>query len=311
MAEFQWRFQRRSGSATLGGSLEVTQSTGKRTAVVQDITGFYVDGAKLLDELTIVHHAPLATKPKIIRVLADVDDPGFAALVNALAAARPSADLRSLPRKEALARLGVVDARKIAMLVVPLLLIGSTLVTSLPQLIYGVDHGEDRLAVSELGSRPLTSHNVVLTGEIDTGNYTWVTQTKGGVKTTKYSLFPLRAPGAPHDAPVPVVLYSRGGRGALPTGTEWRCLMRDALWDGFTSQQRKWLVQDQINVTDDTRLCDLTRTPAHAAIFARLIFATAQRIPEGRIFGRVGVKGIYEHTMVMADNIAQAVVDRF
>lgn len=262
MAEFQWRFQRRSGSATLGGSLEVTQSTGKRTAVVQEITGFYVDGAMLLDELLIAHHAPLSPKPQIIRVMANVGDPGFEALVDALAAAKPSADLRALPRKEALKQLGVTDARRIAMLVAPLLVMLTSLAVTLPSVLYALDGGEDRLPVSELGTRPLRSRHLVLTGELDTENYTWVTSTKNGVKTTRYSLFPLRAPGAPKDAPVPVMLYNRGGPDQLPAGNEWRCTLRDAPGDGFSDQQRQWFREDKINVTDATKLCDLTRTQA-------------------------------------------------
>lgn len=260
MAEFQWRFQRRTGSATLGGTLEVTQSIGKRSAAVQDITGFYVDGAMLLDELIISHHAPLETKPGVIRVMANTNEPGFEALVNALAAAKPSADLRSLPRREALKRLGVADARRVAMILVPALVLEAALLFALPSLLYGLDRGEDRVSAAELGTRPLTSRNVVLTGEIDTANSTWATKTTNGVKKTLYAFFPIRAPGAPKDAPVPVMLRVKGGIDRLPPGNEWKCTIHDALWDGFSSEHRTWFAQDKLNVTDDTKLCDLDRT---------------------------------------------------
>jgi hypothetical protein len=261
MAEFQWKFQRRSGTATLGGTLEVTQSTGKKSAIVQDITGFYVDGAMLLDELIISHHAPLETKTQVIRILASTNEPGFNALVDALAAAKPSADLRSLPRSEALKKLGVADARKVAMILVPSLVLEIALLVALPSLLYGLDHGEDRVSAAEIGTRELTSRNLVLTGEAGIDNYSFATKTTRGVKKTLYAFFPIRAPGAAKDAPVPVMLRVSGGIDQLPAGGEWKCTVHDALWDGFSDEHSKWFREDKINVTDDTKLCDLDRTP--------------------------------------------------
>ena len=127
--------------------------------------------------------------------------------------------------------------------------------------LHALDKGEERVSVEELGKKSLHSHNLVLSGELETRNYLEITHTKNGVKQSSDYLFPVYPPGAPDDAFVPVVLKTRELSSAqirtLANAPEWRCTLRDIWWEGLSGDDRDYFHdQLKVNVTKDTLLCE-------------------------------------------------------
>lgn len=266
MASYQWQYMGMPISATFDGNLSVKHGLRTMTAPVHDITGFYVDlGAQnsqyAYQQLIVAYRAPGETKTKAVRAYASMHQPQFTALVDALAAAKPNVDLRKLPRAEAFKQLGVADVQKVTLIALPVVVLAVMLIAFAPFGLHGLDKGEERVSVEELGKKSLSSRNLVLSGELETRNYLEVTHTKNGVKQSSEYFFPVYAPGAPDDAFVPVVLKTRELSSAqlrtLANATEWRCTLRNIWWEGLSSGDRDYFHdQLKVNVTGDTLLCE-------------------------------------------------------
>lgn len=270
MATYQWQYMGVPMSATLDGNLSVKHGRRTTSAPVQEITGFYLDlGAQTsqyaYQQLVIAHRAPGEPKAKALRAYASMNQPQFDAFVEALAAAKPQADLRRLPRAEAFKQLAVADVQKITLIALPLVVLAVMLIISAPFGVHAFDSGLERVSAAELATRTLKSRNLELSGELETRNYLEITHTKNGVKQSADYLFPIYAPGAGPDAAVPVVLktkeLSTGAMRDLARGSEWRCTLRNVLWEGLSGDDRDYF-HDKLglNVTRDTLLCEYSDT---------------------------------------------------
>jgi hypothetical protein len=266
MAQFIWQYMGIPMSATVDGAISVKHGIRTLTANTQEITGFYVDAGGqntqyAYEQLIVAHRSPGDPKTKALRAYASAHQPQFKAFIEAIAAAKPQADLRSLPRAEAFKQLGVADSQKAAIIGVPVFVVAVMLIISAPFGIHAFDNGQQRVAAEELGKKPLSSRNLVLSGELETRNYLEITHTKNGAKTSANYLFPVYPAGAGDDAFIPVVLktneISSTQMRTLANATEWKCTLRNVWWEGLDGDDRDYFHDTlKLNVTKDTLMCE-------------------------------------------------------
>jgi hypothetical protein len=272
-------------TARLGDALELKMGFRTQTVPIESLRFVYVAANGDHQELIVAYDKPDGRRG-IARSYSNRGDSQFKALVDDLAALRPSGDLRQLPRREALKTMGARDSQLIAIAVVPIAIITIALIGTAPMILHGFDHGSQRVDVAELGKVKLTTGNLVVKGELDTERYLEITHTKNGSKTHSEYELPVYPSGAPDGTFVPLVLRtSELGEEALDllaARGEWKCTLQNLLWEGLSSEDRDYLKDKlQHNVTRDTMLCELDdgkRLPVTALlgiIFCSSLFISA------------------------------------
>lgn len=248
-------------TARVGDTLEVKMGLRTQTVPLEALRFLYVAPHGDYQELIVAYDKPNGSRG-ILRAYSNTGDTQFKALVDDLAALKPNADLRAQPRREALKTMGAKDTQLIAMITVPIAITVMMFGAVAPLLIHGLDEGSQKVSAGELGKVKLGSRNLVLSGELDTGRYLEITHTKNGSKTSAEYLIPVYPAGAPNDAFVPVVLETRelgsSSIEQLAQQGEWKCTLRDLLWEGVSSDNRDFMHDElHLNVTKDTKLCEL------------------------------------------------------
>ena len=258
---FSYSYMQFTITARVGDTLEIKMGLRTQTVPLESLKYLYVTTLGEYQELIVAYDKPDGTRG-ILRSYANMGDSQFKALADDLAALKPNADLRGQPRREALKTMGARDTQKIAMVAVPLVVMSLITVGLLPMIVHAMDQGSQRVTAAEFGKTKLTSRNLVLSGELDDQRFLSITNTENGVKKSGSYEFPVFPAGAPDDAFIPVVLKTRELSDAaineLADRGEWKCTLRDVLWEGLDSEDRDYMRDKlQLNVTKDTQLCEL------------------------------------------------------
>lgn len=258
---FSYSYMQFTITARVGDTLEIKMGLRTHSVPLESLKYLYVTTLGDYQELIIAYDKPNGTRG-ILRSYANMGDSQFKAFVDDLAALKPNADLRSQPRREALQTMGARDTQKIAMVVVPLVVMALVTFGLLPTIIHAMDHGSQKVTAAELATTKLASRNLVLSGELDDQRFLSITNTENGVKKSGAYEFPVFPAGAPDDAFIPIVLKTRemsdSAIDELTGRGEWKCTLRDVLWEGLESDDRDYMRDKlQLNVTKDTKLCEL------------------------------------------------------
>lgn len=202
-----------------------------------------------------------AGKDKKFRFYSNDGEPGFKALVDELVRQRPSSDLRSLPREEALAKLKVADTAKIAFWAVPILVSAIMFGLVSPFLIHGLDKGSANISIEELvaGNKPDTRNLTVSGRALDDGLKDSTTR-KG--KTTVRLFFPLVAPNWVEGDPVHMVVetgdLSDDQLSEVLSRGQFTGVLRNVFWEGLSSKNREFFVNEyKMNMAKDVMLLEL------------------------------------------------------
>lgn len=223
-----------------------------------------------------------AGKTRVLRFYANPGDPGFLAFIDAILAARPDIDLRGLDEKTALKKMGAANHELVGLVIMVFILPALIGVGLLPKLVHGVEFGEARISLTSMakGKTP-RSHNVLITGaraKLSESIEVTTTTKKGGVETgstTKYFV-PLVPNGWEKDQPVHVILetdeLNASDEAKLERATKFSGVIRDVLWEGLSSDDRDYFIQDVgLKLSDDVKLVEHRANPQ----FDLLIFVGA------------------------------------
>jgi hypothetical protein len=214
---------------------------------------------------------PAPGKRKVFRFYANAGQPAFAALVAALVTLLPpGGDLRALDEKAALRTMGARDLDKVVGAVMFALIFGGVTLGVSPKLVHGIDTGEQKLTVAELGELrdggSLESRNVVLTKARVLDGWTLAVTTvnkKNGIETGRSTrdYVPIVPKDWERDEPIHVVLETKHGAdlGERPI----RGIARTVMWEGLGSDQRAWF-QKKIGakIAKDAVLVELRAEPS-------------------------------------------------
>lgn len=221
-------------------------------------------------------------KNKILRLHANPGDPGFLALVDAILALRPEIDLRGMDEKQALSKMGAVNTDLVGLVIMVLVVPAIVGAALLPQLVHGLDFGQDRISVASIakGKRP-DSRNVVITSaqaKLSESIEVTTTSTKGGVETSSSTKFfvPLVTDSWDKSQPVHVVLetdeLTTAEEAKLERSTKFSGVVRDVLWEGLDRGERDYFVNDVgLSLAEDVMLVEHRANPR----FDLLVFLAA------------------------------------
>jgi hypothetical protein len=241
--------------------LEAKMGLRMQRAPIEAIRFFYVATQGNYQELVVAYDQPDGRRGTL-RIYGNGGDMQLKAVADALAALKPGIDLRGKPRREAFETMGVKDTQAVAMVVAPVFVMLLITVAMAPFIVHALDGGSEVVSAGELGKVKLSSRNLVLKGELDTERYLEVTNTKNGTKTSAEFQFPVFPSEAPDDAHVPVVLKTKEMSGtavdALAERGEWKCTLRDVLWEGMASEDLAFMRDKlHLNASEATKLCEL------------------------------------------------------
>ena len=234
---------------------------------VEDITHLYLrPGDRVVSLLVAVRGR--GGKTRVRRLVANPGDAGFLALVDALVARRPEADVRGRHDQEVLRTLGV--GRKmpwavgVLLLCVPL----TVAVVLFPRLMHGLDFGEERISVLHLAQgRVPGSRNVVVTGaRAMRGEGLEMVATRGEGSESTRMLIPLVSPEWERSQPVLVLLsaenLSANEQAALDRMTKFSGIMRDAGWEGLRAEDRvRFTKESGLVLADGARVLEYGGNP--------------------------------------------------
>jgi uncharacterized protein (TIGR03382 family) len=252
--------------------LTVKHGLRKLDAPLSEIAHLFIQSTDRQQTL-LISMRPSFGKARVVRLRANPGDPGFLALVEALAALRSGIDLRGMDEKVALARMGAVTGKPVGVALLILLLPTLVALALLPKLIHGLDFGEDRVSVTSLAKgRQPSSRNVVITGaraklhesiEVTTSRNQGA-DTSG---TTRY-LVPIVSPDWEKDQPVHVILetdeMNSADEARLERASKFRGIMRDILWEGLGRGDRDYFLSEVgLNLAADVKLVEYRANPRY------------------------------------------------
>ncbi len=270
---FAYRYMAFRHEAKIGAErLTVKQGLRKLDLPLTEIVHLFIQPT-LAQQTLVLSLRPSRGKPRIVRLRANHDEPGFLALVEALATLRSGIDLRVMDQKTALTRMGAVPGAPVGIVLLTLLLPSLVALALLPKLIHGLDFGEDRLSVTSIAKgRQPSSRNVVITGaraklqesiEVTTSRIEGADT--GG--STRY-LVPIVSPDWDKDQPVHVILETdemdSADEARLERASKFRGIMRDILWEGLGHDDRDYFLSEVgLKLADDVRLVEYRANPRY------------------------------------------------
>ncbi|HNS97780.1 MAG TPA: hypothetical protein PKL73_12590 [Polyangiaceae bacterium] len=205
-------------------------------------------------------HAP--GKTRVVRTNSAPGQGDFQAVVDVLVGMRPDIDLRAMPSREALKKMGVTSLVKpIMLMALPLVYIGLLLVFTAPMLIHGLDKGSQEVSVTELAAgQPLESRNLLLKGHLAAEYSMKKTIMRRGVPSSVTLRIPVVEPGWNPSMPVHAVLALDNAPpnelGRLARMDAYPCVVRDVLWEGLDSGDKKFFRDEgKLTLAKDVRLC--------------------------------------------------------
>jgi hypothetical protein len=215
----------------------------------------------------ILTHEKSPGKLARIRLYADLGQPGFDALVQALVAMRPDIDIRRMDAKSAFKLMGAANTEKIALVLIAVLIPLIMGVLVLPQLIHGLDSGEDTVALAQLeqGNFPESRNVTIVGGRALLDRSVRVSTTRKGRTTVQYFV-PLVSPGWQPGQPVAVVLRTGNLTAsedyALARANTFQGVIRDVMWEGLGRTERNFFTDRMsLHVADDATLVELNASP--------------------------------------------------
>jgi len=249
-------------TATLDGtSLAVKQGLRTQKAPLDAVQFLYVKAHQDRFRELIVAYEVGPQKLKHLRVFSNTGEAGFTRLVEALVALKPAADLRAVPEDEAFKRMKAVNTEKAALVAVPLIVVAAMAGFVAPMLLHGLDKGRAEITAAALagGERP-ASRNLVLRGGLDFAHVIQEDTTSNGSTSSRY-LFPVVDEQWAADHPIAVVLETGllTPREAQELAREgrYRCTLRDALWEGLTSERAGYFKREYgVEVSANVKLCE-------------------------------------------------------
>lgn len=200
----------------------------------------YVRNERRADHVELLlTHLDDAGRPRRSRLFADKHEAGFFALVEALLARRPEADVRHLSTREAYRLSGSKELEWIAL---PLVMAIGWLVLALllsPLLRHGFDSGHATIAAAALAESPaLDTHNVTVTGRLAPGS---ALRAKVGANEGAWwvpIVPPEWQPGEAVHAVLKVQKRSATELEALSATGEFRGVLRTIWWEGLSERRR-------------------------------------------------------------------------
>lgn len=245
---FHFRYTVFSVAATLSDGHLVAKS-GIRTVMVPltRIQHVYVRDERRADhvELLLTHHDDKG-RLKRSRLFADKHQDGFTALVDALLALRPEADVRHLTASEAYRLSGSKEMEWIALPVV--MLLGWCVLAMLfsPLIRHGLDAGQARVDVADIKQAALSSRNVTVTGVLAP-----TSALRGARKSDKKDAgeapqtwwIPLVPQGWSPGEVVHAILQVRRATAAdvdrLVEADSYRGILRNIWWEGLSTRRQQ------------------------------------------------------------------------
>jgi hypothetical protein len=220
-----------------------------------------------------------AGKEKKFRFYANDGEQGLKDLVDEIARQRPSADLRSLSREEAFAKMKTADTAKIAFWAVPFIIVAVMAGGASPLLIHGLDKGSAVVSADDLkeGNKTGTRNLVVQGQALNQGLEE--TTTRKGTKTVRM-YFPVVSQGYQEGQPVHVLVQtgdlSEQELSDVLSRTEFKGVLRDILWEGPSGKQIDFFKsQYSLSMADDVKLLELdASTSADLYIYLAILGIT-------------------------------------
>ena len=271
---FTYGFMAFQCKATLDAEhLSVKQGLRTFEASVPKLRHLYLQQSAASSQVTLLlAEERSAGKNRVLRLYANPGDLGFLGFVDAILALRPDIDLRGLPEKTALKKMGAANHDLIGLVIMVFILPTIIGVGLLPKLVHGIEFGQERISLTSIakGKTP-RSHNVLITGaraKLSESIEVTTTTKKGGVETgatTKYFV-PLVPNGWEKDQPVHVILetdeMNSADEAKLERATKFSGVVRDVLWEGLSSDDREYFVKDAgLKLSDHVKLVEYRANP--------------------------------------------------
>lgn len=225
----------------------------------------HTDPERGVEELLLSYAAP-GGRLRRIRVFADVGEPGFARLVDALVDARPDVDIRHLDRRQAWDRTG---SRELDRWVLPGMMavaIAGLAIVFAPRLMHGFDGPRITIAAADLarGDRPPTRH-LLVEGRAVVDEALFADQDPDRITEPTTAWLPLVGPEWRSGAPVGVVLEvrnrTRGDILAVGEAEQFSGLLRDIAWEGLEGRRRAAFEKKGVRLTPDVALIEYGASP--------------------------------------------------
>ncbi|MEE2644753.1 MAG: hypothetical protein VYD19_07450 [Myxococcota bacterium] len=217
----------------------------------------------------LIAYRDLKRRLKRARVYADLEEPGFAALIDALIRRQPEIDQRALSREDAYARSG---AQALSWLALPTLMgLGIlTLAVGLsPLLRHGLDRGERTLSLQTLIDAPKgESRNLKLSSfePLDPYQIREVSAQGGDAELIRLWI-PVRPKGAPLALESQVILslkgYDDASIQAQLQSEHVDGVLRDIWWEGLSAGRRQQLTDQGLRITVPALLVEVGAKPRH------------------------------------------------
>lgn len=228
--------------------LKVKQGLRNYEVSVLDMEKFYFGPMPTgqFDELVITTRTT-SGKSKTHRFNCNTGESGMVSLVEKLAELKPSADLRKLPREEALAQMNVADSSKIALLAVPVVISFVLFFFLLPMFFHGIDKNSAMIKLGELIElKEFETRNFTVQGALLSECLEEKT-TKKGRTTTKF-FCPLVSDTWKSGEPIHVLAQiddiPEEEFNALFEKTEFKGVLRNVLWEGPSSSTKDFFVKE-------------------------------------------------------------------
>jgi hypothetical protein len=228
--------------------LKVKQGLRKYEVSVFDIEKFYFGAMPTgeFDELVIVTRNSEG-KEKTYRFNSNSGEIGMVSLVEKLAELKPSADLRNLPREQALAQMKVIDSSKMALFSVPIIISTIVFLFLLPMLIHGLDNLNATVELNDLIQKnDLETRNLTIQGNMLSECLEEKT-TKKGQSTTKF-FCPLVADSWKSGEPIHVLAQiddiPDNEFNSLFEKSEFQGVLRNVLWEGPSNSTKDFFIKE-------------------------------------------------------------------
>ena len=236
----------------------------KKNIELSNIQYFYVMDNKDYREL-IIRYIKENGKTTNVRLICAYGVEDLDNLANTLGANLPKCDLRKMDSKEALKLMKAVNAQKMALIIVFILIPAILLVIFLPGLIHVMDSGHDYVTAKdivtgkELSSRNLTLHGTIL----NQGMWEKTTHTqRGSTSTTEKNFFPMITEDWVEGEPVQILIetgeMSQSETDEFVYKTSFKGTIRNVLWEGIDSDQKDFFQKEYgITFSDNAILFEI------------------------------------------------------
>ncbi|MBN1525433.1 MAG: hypothetical protein JW904_13170 [Spirochaetales bacterium] len=221
----------------------IKQGLSTKKIELNKITYLYSHHIREITNECIIVYETDAGKSKLFRFSSNFGDPGFKKTVDAIAACKPGADIRSMPEKEAHKLMKAVNVGSITPLIVFIVVIALFSVFFLPAILHGLDSGRETVDIALCRDECKTaSRNVVLSG-----GYLYLEVYAYDETTNDNFIAYVPAdwsPGDPVYAVIKTPPMSESDLAGLANQEHLNLVLRNVLWEGLESDIKDYYTNE-------------------------------------------------------------------